>query len=356
MFYAVIMAGGSGTRLWPLSRDARPKQTLRLVGDRTLFQHAVDRLAPLFPPERILVVAGAAHTQALAEQAPEIPAENWIVEPEGRGTAPAIGLAAIHLQRRDPEAVMAVLTADHYIRETKVFRTALAGAEQSARQGYLVTLGIRPNEPATGFGYIHQGDWLGEPAGLSVYRLARFVEKPSLQAAQLMVGSGEYCWNSGMFIWQVERILAEIDRQMPELAARLNELKAVIGTAEYEPVLAYLWPRIPKQTIDYGVMEGARQAAVIPVEIGWTDVGSWDSLSDLLPADSDGNVTTGPYIGRDTHRTITFSRDRLIATLGVEDLVIIDSEDAILICARGREQEVRAIVEELRKQGRTDWL
>ena len=352
MFYAVIMASNSGTRLWPLSQEVRPEQTLQLVEQRTLFQHAVDRLAPLFPPERILVVAGAIHTRALAEQVPQIPTENWIVEPEGRGTAPAVGLAAIHLLRRDPEAVMAILTADHYIRETTAFRTALAGAEQSARQGYLVTLGIRPNQPETGFGYIHQGDWLGAPAGLSVYRLARFVEKPSLEAARLMVGSGEYCWNSGMFIWQVHRILAEIDRQMPELAARLHELEGVIGTADYEPTLAHLWPRIPKQTIDYGVMEGARQAAVIPVEIGWTDVGSWDSPTELLPADSPGNLISGPYIGRDPHHTIAFSHGRLIAALGVEDLVIIDSEDVLLVCTREREQEVRAIVEELRRQGR----
>jgi mannose-1-phosphate guanylyltransferase len=321
-----------------------------------MFELAVDRIAPLFQPEQIFVVTGVEHVTSLSEQAPDLPAENFVVEPEGRGTAPAIGLGAIHLGRQDPEAVMAVLTADHFIGNAERFREALNAAAQVANDGHLVTLGIRPSFPSTGYGYIKQGQGLGTVEGFPVFRADRFTEKPSLETAIHMVDSGEYSWNSGMFIWRVDRILEEFERQMPDFYVQLAEVQAALGGAGYEPTLNRVWPQVAKQTIDYGVMEGAGDVAVIPVDIGWSDVGSWTSVSSLLSADEEGNTIVGPHVGIDTRETLIFGGKRLIATIGLEGMVIVDTEDALLICPREREQDVRAIVRLLEREDRGEVL
>jgi mannose-1-phosphate guanylyltransferase len=351
MDYAVIMAGGSGTRLWPLSRQKRPKQALKLIGQRTMFQHAVDRITPLFPPERILVVTRDEHATLLMEQVPELPTENFILEPEGRGTAPAIGLAAIHLRDRDPHASMVVLTADHYISEAEEFRRALSAALQVAQTGQLITLGIKPTAPSTGFGYAHHGASLGTIDEFPTFHVERFVEKPDLKTATEMIECGEYSWNSGMFIWRVDRILAEFEQQMPGFNAQLSEVAATLGTPAYTATMNYVWPRVAKQTIDYGIMEQAKDVAIIPVSIGWTDVGSWGSLLTLLPADSDGNIIVGPHVGLNTRDTLAFSDKRLIATIGVQGLVIVDTDDAVLVCPKDQEQAVRELVDTLKRKG-----
>ncbi len=355
-YYALIMAGGGGTRLWPLSRRARPKQALTLVGERTMFEHAVDRIASLFQPEDIFVVTGEEHLESLLLQAPELPRANFLLEPVGQGTAPAIGLGAVHLRRRDPQAVMVVLTADHFIRDVERFRRVLTAAAQVAEKGHLVTLGITPSFPSTAFGYIQQGEQLYEVDGFAVFRALRFTEKPSPETAFQMVESGLYTWNSGMFIWRVDRIMEEFARQMPDLYDVLMQIDAVLGTPAYEPTLRRLWPELVPQSIDYGVMEGARDVVVIPVDIGWSDVGNWSSMREILPADADGNVVVGEHVGLDTRNTIIFGGRRLIATIGLEDMIIVDTDDALLICPLDREQDVREMVRQLREMGRRDVL
>ncbi len=355
--YAVIMAGGGGTRLWPLSRQKHPKQVLNLLGDRSMFQLAVDRLLPLLPPERVLVVTAADQVAALAEQVPELPRENFIVEPLGRGTAPCIGLAALHLRARDPDAVMAVLTADHYIRHTETFRVVLSVARKVAEQGYLVTLGIEPTFPATGYGYIGQGTGLGKMDGFPVFHVERFTEKPDSETALRFLGAGTYAWNSGMFIWQVERLLAEIRQWIPELHETLIALEAVLGTPAYGKTLADLWPALHKETIDYGIMEKAERVAVIPVDLGWSDVGAWSSVMELREPDGEGNVISGDVLRIATTNTMVLSQaERLVAIIGVQDLIVVDTPDALLVTSRSQSERVRELVEQLRREGRTEQL
>jgi len=359
-FHALIMAGGTGTRLWPVSRRDRPKQSLKLIGARTMFEHTVDRIAPVFQPDQIFIVAGSEHVDDLANQAPELPAQNFIIEPVGRGTAPAIGLGALHLRRRDPDAVMAVLTADHFIADVERFRSVLGAAAEVARQGHLVTLGIEPSSPSTGYGYIQQGKRLDEVDGFDVFRAERFTEKPDPETALSMVESGEYTWNSGMFIWRVDRIIEEFQRQMPDFYIRLAEVESTLGTHGYQPTLERVWPQVSKQSIDYGVMEGAADVTVIPIDIGWSDVGSWGSLAELLTAmgkqDDAGNVIAGEHIGLDTTNSMIFAGERLIATIGLEDMVIVDAGDAVLVCPMGREQDVRDLVHRLEREEMNEYL
>ena len=356
-FYAVIMAGGSGTRLWPLSRQHTPKQALRLVGDRTMLQHAVDRLDTLLPMEQVLIVTARDYVPILADQVPNIPLDNFIVEPLARGTAGAVGLAALHLDQRDPEAVMAVLTADHYIREVDRFRRALLAANEVARQGHIVTLGIQPGYPATGFGYIRRRERVAEASGFDVYKVDAFVEKPNVERAIQFVASELYSWNSGMFIWQVGRLMAEFSEQMPAFHSQLQTIASALGTAGYAEALAEIWPSVRKETIDYGIMEHANDVMVIPVDIGWVDIGDWEAVYDLHAPNEGANVVVGAdHIGIDTSASLIRGGKKIIATIGLRDIIIIDTGDAILICARDRAQDVKTIVEQLEADGKTEYL
>jgi mannose-1-phosphate guanylyltransferase len=356
-YFALIMAGGSGTRLWPLSRQARPKQTLRLVGDRTMVQLAMERLDPLFTAERIFIVTAAEQIGTILRQAPQLPAGNFLVEPLQRGTASAIGLAALFLRRRDPEATMAVLTADHYIADSEAFRRTLAAAYQVAQQGHLVTLGIKPSFASTGFGYIERGELLAEVDGLAAYRVDAFREKPDVATAESFVSDGQHTWNSGMFIWRVDRILAEMQKQMSRFYDQLMQIDAAIGTDRESLVLSYVWPRVAAQTIDYGIMECADDVAVIPADIGWSDIGSWATLLEILPGDKDGNVVIdADHLNVDTRQTLVYGNNRMVATLGVSDLVVVDTDDVLLISSRERAQDVKKIVEKLRTNGGTKYL
>lgn len=355
--YALILAGGIGTRLWPRSRVSRPKQLLNLISERSMLQETVARLEGLVPPERTVVMTNAGYAEAVREQLPQIPAENIIAEPAVRGTASAIGYAAMWIARRAPEAVMFSLHADHHIQDAEAFRQALRAAALVALDGWLVTLGVEPRYPETGYGYIERGEPLGEFEGYTAYRVVRFTEKPDEETAARFVASGRYYWNSGLFTWRVATILEALERYMPDTYARLSEIAAAMGTPDEQAVMERIWPTLENQTIDYGVMERADRVAVVPVHFGWSDVGSWEALFQILGAgDDESNVVVGDHIGIDTRGSLIHSHGRLIATVGVENLVIVDADDVVLVCARGRAQDVKKIVERLERQGRTQWL
>lgn len=356
-FYALIMAGGSGTRLWPLSRQNRPKQAIELIDNRTMFQHAVERLDSLLPPEQVFVVTARDYVGPLAVQVPKIPRENYVVEPMARGTAGAIGLASVYLKQRAPDAVIAVLTADHYIRYVDKFRRVLSAAAQVAREGNIVTLGIKPSFPSTGFGYVRRRERVGEVGGFDVYEVDSFVEKPDAARAIEFLETGLYSWNSGMFIWQIDRIMAEFARQMPDLYDQLKTIEGALGTSRQADVLAEVWPQVRKETIDYGIMERAEKVVIIPVDIGWTDIGDWAAIYQLHRPDEMGNVVVGAdHVGVGTRSSFIQGGKKLIATIGLEDIIIIDTEDAILVCARDRAQDVKLVVEQLEQDGKVEFL
>lgn len=356
-FYALIMAGGSGTRLWPLSRQNRPKQAIELIDNRTMFQHAVERLDSLLPPEQVFVVTARDYVGPLAAQVPKIPRENYVVEPMARGTAGAIGLASVYLKQRAPDAVIAVLTADHYIRYVDKFRRVLSAAAQVAREGNIVTLGIKPSFPSTGFGYVRRRERVGEEGGFDVYEVDSFVEKPDAARAIEFLETGLYSWNSGMFIWQIDRIMAEFARQMPDLYDQLKTIEGALGTSRQADVLAEVWPQVRKETIDYGIMERAEKVVIIPVDIGWTDIGDWAAIYQLHRPDEMGNVVVGAdHVGVGTRSSFIQGGKKLIATIGLEDIIIIDTEDAILVCARDRAQDVKLVVEQLEQDGKVEFL
>lgn len=359
-YYAVIMAGGGGTRLWPLSRRARPKQMLRLIDHRSLFQTSVERLDGVFPLDRIFVVTVKEQAEELQEQCPSIPVENFIIEPGPRGTASVVGLAAVALKARDPQAVMAILTSDHFIGNEPGFRDLLRVAYDVAQDNYLVTLGIEPNYPATGYGYIQKGDALGNYSGMEVGKVLRFKEKPDEAHAREMFSTGDHTWNSGMFFWRVDRIMTEFKRQMPDLAAKLDEIAAAWNTDRRIEVIQRLWPTLKQETIDYGVMEGAQNVAVIPAAgLQWSDVGTWDSLFDVLPSDEFGNIVMGGrHLAVDTRESLVYvnQEHRLIVTIGVEDLVLVDTGDVLLVCRKDQAQKVRNVVDELKKTDGTTYV
>lgn len=356
-YYAVIMAGGGGTRLWPLSRRERPKQLLKIVGDKSMFQIAIERLEDIFAIDHIFIVTVASQVDGLHKEYPSIPLKNYIIEPMPKGTASVVGLAAAYLLEKDPQAVMAVLTADHIIENTELFHQLLNAGQKFAMQDHLVTLGIEPTYAATGYGYIHVGKALPNGDG---YRVEQFVEKPDQETAEKYLQSPDYFWNSGMFIWQAAVVMNEFKRQMPELEKKLSEISLHIKAKDDKEFIPEIWQTIKPQTIDYGIMEHAQDVVVLPAKgLGWSDVGSWDSLFDILPVDEKGNVLpSNKVINIDTSTTLYQSEidGKLIALIDIDDLVIIDSAKALLICKKGHTQKVKQIVNQIKKQNLDTYL
>ncbi|HXG38956.1 MAG TPA: mannose-1-phosphate guanylyltransferase [Bacteroidota bacterium] len=360
--YPVIMAGGVGTRFWPRSRERSPKQFLEIIGKGTLIQNTVKRLSGFLHVQNCFVVTGRSQKALATKQleAVHIPEERILVEPIGRNTAPCIGLAALHIRRLNPKAVMVVLPADHLISNLGEYQRVLSLAIEVARGSEsLITIGIQPTYPETGYGYIQMyvDNGTHNPfRNRGVYRVKTFAEKPNLQVAQKFIESGDFLWNSGQFVWRVDVILNKIQQLLPELYAELMKVDQTIDTPQYFSTLEKSYGVIRGISIDYGVMEKADNVYTIPANFGWSDIGSWDEVYRVSGKDEQGNSITGHVVQVDTRNNYIFSQHRLIAAIGVEDLIIVDAGDALLVCKRGRSQEVKDVAEYLKRKHMDDYL
>ncbi len=343
--FGVVLAGGSGTRFWPLSRSQYPKQVLRLLGSASLLQSTISRLLPRIPLERLAVVTNAAQVDVIRL---ELYRQGWQginlwLEPEGRNTAPAVALAAAFMGQEAERDIMAVFPADHYISDQEKFLEALERGAMLAQVGHLVTFGITPTRPDTGYGYIKVGAPL-ESQGLG-FRAQRFIEKPDLDRAKAFLAEGGYFWNSGIFLFRRDVLLQALARYLPDLHAGLKHLEAAEPAA-----LAEVYRGLPDISVDHGIMEKADNVAVVPVDMGWSDVGTWAALYELFPKDDRGNVLLGRTLDFGSRNSLVFSQNRLVATIGLEDAIVVDTADASLVCHRNRAQEVREVVGELQRR------
>jgi mannose-1-phosphate guanylyltransferase len=354
--YALVMAGGAGTRFWPMSRRARPKQLLPLLGGRSLLAATLDRLQPLLPMERILVATSAQVAGAVRRELPDLPEGNILAEPTGRDTAACIGWAAWRLARSNPEATMLVLPADHVIPDAVALCGALrCAAETAETRGGLVTLGLKPTRPETGFGYLELGPETGDVAGMQVHQVLAFIEKPPLELAEELLARGRFYWNSGMFAWRVATIVAEIRTHLPQLAAGLDELEAATAREGEEAALARVYPGLERVSIDFGVMERSARVWAVPVHFRWSDVGSWPGLAEVLPTSAAG-VTVGDVVTLDCEDSVLVSEGPLVAAIGVRDLVVVATRDAVLVVPRSETQRVKELVAMLEKAGHPELL
>jgi mannose-1-phosphate guanylyltransferase len=355
MLHAMIMAGGGGTRFWPRSRQRRPKQFLTMSGDRSLIQLALDRVdACAIPPERTRVITAEAYREETARQLPSLSADRIVGEPAGRDTAPCIGLAAALVAREDPDAVLVVTPADHVIEPVQQFRAAVHVAAMLAEENpsALITFGIPPTFPSTGYGYIHRGAEAVRRQGISVYRVQGFREKPAADLAERFIASGEYYWNSGIFVWRAAAVLGELRRQRPVLHDAVRRIADASGTPRWGDVLREEYGKVVKESIDYAVMEHAEEVLAVQAPYQWDDVGSWLALERMNPQDTDGNTVLAPHCGINTKNcVIVGDPGRLIATIGVFDLLIVQDGDATLIADRRDESTVKQLVDLLKKKG-----
>lgn len=346
--WAVIMAGGSGTRFWPASRLDRPKQFMPIIGDTPMISTTVARLAGLVDLERILVVTSGDLAPLVTECLPDLAPENVLVEPVGRNTAPCVALAALEIERRCPDSAQIVLPADHVIEPAASFRASLqAAVDEAVRGQHLVTLGIRPTFPATGYGYIEVGEELAQHGEFVARRIGNFVEKPELERAREFVSTGRYLWNAGIFIWETQTVLEALRKHAPAIIEPLERAGRATG-------LETVYPELPALPVDTALMELATNRSVLPIDYAWSDVGSWSSLEEIAPLDGEGNATVGGgnLLAQDSRSNIVYTESgTLTALIGVEGLVVVRAGDAVLVCPKDRAQDVKNIVERLKREG-----
>jgi mannose-1-phosphate guanylyltransferase len=354
---AVLLAGGRGTRFWPRSRMRTPKQLLNITGRETMLRETVNRLAPLIPLQDIWAVTNIEQASDVRRELRGVPAAQILAEPTGRNTAAAIGLAAIHLVNEHGDALMAVLPSDSFIADAARYRTLVRAALELARTPEnLVVLGIPPSGPETGYGYIERAGLAARPRGVAAYEVCRFTEKPALPLAKKYVASGKYLWNAGMFFWRASTFLAGLKRFLPDTHQALLELDRTIGTRGYNSALRRIYPRLKNISVDYAVMEpatriaGAPRVSVIPAEVGWSDIGSWAAVYELLAANRKANVSAGPSFALDATGNYFWSPKKLVAAIGVHNLILVETDDALLLCPREYSQDVAKIVKWLEQQ------
>ncbi|HEV3136803.1 MAG TPA: mannose-1-phosphate guanylyltransferase [Pirellulales bacterium] len=359
MLHAVIMAGGSGTRFWPESRGARPKQLLRLVGERSMIQATVDRLGAVVPPERILVVTNAQLVDDVWNQLPMLESRAIIGEPCRRDTAPCIGLAALEIVRDDPDGTMVVLPADHVISPDDAFRNAIAAAAELVADSpaRIVTFGIRPTYPAESFGYIERGKPLDPPADFPAYQVSQFREKPKAEVARKYLAAGTFYWNSGIFVWKAATILKALEQHQPKMLAHLTAIAAAVDSPRYEEVFKREFTAIQGVSIDYAVMEHARDVVMIEAPFAWDDVGSWQAIARLQGTDAEGNTIAAQHLGLRTSGTIVRGPDNhLIVTLGLSDCIVVHTPDATLVANKHDEESIRQLVQMIAERGWQQYL
>lgn len=353
MVYAVIMAGGSGTRFWPKSTKALPKQFLNLFGEGTMIQNTANRISSIIPQERILVVTNESYVDIVKEQLPKVPEENIVGEPVAKNTAPCVAIAAELLYKKDPDAVMVVLPADHHITEPDKFVEILNSAVAKAESGeHLVTIGITPSRPETGFGYIHGDTSISEEfKGNTVNSVIEFVEKPNLQKAEEYLATGEFFWNSGMFVWKASTVLNEIEAHLPDMHALVKQSSDELFTDMHLPAINDFYHGCDSVSIDYGIMEHSESVFVVPGEFGWNDVGSWTAVFELANKNSAGNAVQAINVtfAASENNLVVSDSEKMISLVGVDNLAVVETEDAILVCDLNSAQGVKQIVDQLKK-------
>ena len=340
MNYAVILAGGVGSRFWPFSRELEPKQFMKIIGQESLLQATIQRLKGVVEPPQVYIITNNIYFYEVKAQIAKfgIPDTNIILEPQGKNTAPAVGLCARLISRIDKNAVLLVLPSDHYIKNIDNFKQTIKKAIVCAKDDRLVTIGIKPSSPSTGYGYIRIGAWCSVLGA----RVEEFLEKPSLNNAKKYFKDKKFFWNSGMFIWKASVFLEEVKKYLPKLHANLQMINSVNDIAK-------VWPKIESISVDYGIMERSKRIALIPADFYWTDLGSWDALAEIFPKDKQGNIVSDDTLNVDSHGVCVFSRgNRLVSTIGIKDTVIVDTPDALLVCDRNRTQDVKQLVEKLK--------
>jgi mannose-1-phosphate guanylyltransferase len=352
MLYGVIMAGGSGTRFWPQSRITKPKQLLKIAGDRTMIRATIDRVMPEISCERIMIVTGVAHADEIRAEIPEL-GENMVVsEPRGRNTAPCIALAAYRIAKEDPDAVMVALPADHLIGREDEFRRLLRiAAEIASKSDYLITFGIVPDRAETGYGYIELGPEALKMGDTSVFKVKAFVEKPDKSRAETYLHSGNYLWNGGMFIWKVSAIIQAFEKYCPSVSRTIKAIAQDLNTPRERDAIRKAYECIESISIDYAIMEKASNVLVLPIDVGWNDVGSWASLHDVWDKDHNRNAVKGAFLALDAAGCVVSSPHKLTTLIGVEDLVVVDTPDALLVCRKDRAQDVKELQEALKEIG-----